>query len=91
MAAKVRPVLIVSVECGESDRALATVLPHTTILRGSPYEIAVSAAFLRPGAFVVQGVATYPTARGIRRIGTLPADQFDSVFSGLLRWLGYTE
>jgi len=32
---KVRPVLIVSADFGDRDRALITVIPHTTTLRGS--------------------------------------------------------
>lgn len=88
MAAKVRPVLIMSVSPGDTDRALVTVVPHTTSLRGSDYEIAISAPSLKPGAFVVQSVATYPTVRGIRKLGVLPQDQFQRVMDGLLRWLG---
>ena len=60
-------------------------LPHTTSLRGSKYEIAVDAGFLRTGAFLVQNVATYPNVRAIRRLGKLRADQFELVFAGLLR------
>jgi hypothetical protein len=47
-------------------------------------------AFLKPGAFLVQSVATYPTVRAIRKLGTLKRDQFDLVFSGLLHWLGHS-
>ncbi len=90
MAGKVRPALIVSVAYGDLDRALLTILPHTTSLRGSQYEIPVNVAFLKSGAFVVQNVATYPNAKAIRKLGVLRKDQFDLVFSGLLRWLGYT-
>jgi mRNA interferase MazF len=90
MAGKVRPALIVSVAYGDFDRALLTVLPHTTSLRGSQYEIPVNTPFLKQGAFVVQNVATYPNAKAIRKLGTLRKDQFELVFSGLLRWLGYT-
>ena len=56
---KTRPALVVSVAFGDRDRALITVVPHTTALRGSPFEIAVNAPFLRPGAFLVQGVVTF--------------------------------
>jgi len=90
MAAKVRPALIVSVAYGDLDRALITIVPHTTSLRGSQFEIAVSAVFLKPGAFLVQNVATYPNVRAMRRLGVLKKDQFDLIFSGLLRWLGHT-
>ena len=88
MAAKVRPVLVVSAPYGDADRALVTVVPHTTNLRGSPFEISVSAPFLRPGAFLVQGISTYPTVSAIRRLGVLRAEQFQLVLAGLLRWLG---
>ena len=36
MAAKTRPVLVVSVAYGDADRAIVTVVPHATELRGSP-------------------------------------------------------
>jgi mRNA interferase MazF len=88
MAEKVRPVLIVSAAYGDLDRALVTVVPHTTSLRGSQYEIVVNVAFLKPGAFLVQNVATYPNVRAIRKLGALKDDRFEIVFSGLLRWLG---
>jgi len=89
MAEKVRPALVVSVPYGDGDRALLTIVPHTTSLRGSPYEVAVRVAFLKPGAFVVQSVATYPNVRAIRKLGKLNADQFNLVFTAVLNWLGY--
>ena len=88
MAGKVRPALVVSVPYGDQDRALITIVPHTTSLRGSEYEIRVDVAFLKPGAFLAQNVATYPNVRAIRKLGALNPRQFDVVFSGLLRWLG---
>ena len=88
MAEKVRPALIVSVPFGDSDRALITIVPHTTSLRGSHYEIPVNVPFLKPGAFLVQSIATYPNVRAMRKLGTLKPEQFDTVFSGLLGWLG---
>jgi mRNA interferase MazF len=90
MEGKVRPALIVSVAYGDLDRALVTILPHTTSLRGSQYEIAVNVPFLKAGVFLVQNVSTYPNVRAIRKLGVLKKDQFDLVFSGLLRWLGLT-
>src|SRR6185369_393541 len=89
MTAKVRPVLVVSVPFEDVDRALVTVVPHTTELRGSEYEVPVKAPFLKPGAFLVQGVSTYPTAWAIRKLGMLGAEQFDLVFDRLLDWLGH--
>ena len=91
MEGKVRPALVVSVAYGDADRALVTIIPHTTSLRASQDEIAVDVAFLKPGAFVVQSVATYPNVRAIRKLGVLKKHQFELVFSGLLRWLGHIE
>jgi len=90
MAEKVRPALVVSVAYGDVDRALITIIPHTTSLRGSQYEIPVNVSFLKPGAFLVQNVATYPNVRAIRKLGTLKPDSVQFGFAGLLRWLGDT-
>jgi mRNA interferase MazF len=88
MAEKVRPALVISVAFGDADRALVTVVPHTTSLRGSRFEISVSVPFLKTGAFVVQGVSTYPHVRAMRKLGVLKPDQFRLVLGGVLRWLG---
>ena len=89
MVEKVRPGLVVSTNYGDRDRALITIVPHTTSLRGSEFEITIPVAFLKPGAFLVQNVATYPVVRAVRKLGALKREQFDLVGSGLLRWLGY--
>ena len=87
MAAKTRPVLVVSADYGDRDRALVTVVPHTTELRGSDLEITVPVSFLRPGAFLVQGVASYPNAWAVRKLGVLNEEQFGIVLQGLGQWL----
>ena len=88
MAEKVRPALVISVAFGDTDRALVTIVPHTTSLRGSPFEIPVSVSFLKAGAFVVQSVSTYPHVRAIRKLGVLKPEHFGLMFAGVLRWLG---
>jgi mRNA interferase MazF len=88
MAEKVRPALVISVAFEDVDRALVTIVPHTTSLRGSQFEIPVSVSFLKAGAFVLQGVSTYPHVRAIRKLGVLKPEQFCLVFAGVLRWLG---
>ena len=84
MAEKVRPALVVSTPYQDSDRALLTVIPHTTRLRGSSHEIVARVPFLRPGAFLVQAVATYPNVRAMRKLGTLrpTSNSYSPVFSG---------
>ena len=88
MAEKVRTVLVVSVPFGDSDRALVTVVPHTTSLRGSVFEVPTTTPFLKPGAFLVQAVSTYPSVRAIRKLGALREGDFGLVLAGLDRWLG---
>ena len=68
MAGKTRPGLVVSRAFGDQDRALITVIPHTTSLRGSAFEAAVPVYFLKSGAFLVQAVTTFPAARALHRI-----------------------
>ncbi len=60
-----------------------------TAFRGSPYEIAVNATFLKPGAFLVQGVTSVPRSFALHRLGVLPPHALDKVSDGLLRRLGY--
>ena len=88
LAGKTRPALVVNGPFGDEDRALITVVPHTTSLRGSPFEIAVSVPFLKPGAFLVQGVTSFPAVKAFHRLGTLQRENFSKVFDGLLQWLG---
>ncbi|HYW46836.1 MAG TPA: type II toxin-antitoxin system PemK/MazF family toxin [Bryobacteraceae bacterium] len=89
MAGKIRPALVVSVAFGDQDRSLITVVPHTTSLRTSPFEVVVRVPFLKPGAFLVQGVTTFRTVDAHYRLGSLQAEAFDRVFDCLLRWLGH--
>jgi len=88
LAAKVRPCLVLSVPAEESDRSLVTLIPHTTSLRQSRFEVVVPVRFLRPGAFDAQGIVTVPTVRLINRLGTLSSEQVQAVAKGVCTWLG---
>ena len=88
MVAKVRPVLVLSVPFTDRDRALATVVFHTTTLRGSQFEVKIQVPFLKEGAFVAQSIATYPIARAIRKLGALNAVQLAEVETAVFQWLG---
>ncbi len=50
-AGKVRPCLVLSIPLDPQDRVLTTLIPHTTSLQGTRFEIDVKARFLKPGAF----------------------------------------
>jgi mRNA interferase MazF len=49
MAAKVRPAVVISIPASDVDRALVTLVPHTTSPRQSRFEAPVSVSFLRAG------------------------------------------
>lgn len=74
-AAKVRPVLVVSIPFADSDYALIQVVPHTTQPRGAQFEVQFPVAFLGPGTFNVQGMLAVPSAKFLRRLSTLPPTQ----------------
>jgi mRNA interferase MazF len=88
MMEKVRPVLILSVPFADTDRAILTVVFHSTALRGSQFEVKVEVSFLKDGAFIAQSIATYPTTRAIRRLGVLQHPQFSAVEAAVFKWLG---
>jgi mRNA interferase MazF len=88
MVEKVRPVLIFSIPFSDIDRAVVTVVFHSTALRGSQFEVKVQVPFLKDGAFMAQSIATYPTVRAIRKLGTLNATQLAHVESAVFKWLG---
>ena len=86
--AKVRPCLILSVPADDEDRALATLVPHTTSVRGSRFEVNLKVRFLREGAFDAQSLVTIPHARLIRKLGSLNNDQLVEVVRRVSLWLG---
>jgi mRNA interferase MazF len=90
MAAKVRPCLVLSTKITDADRALATRVPHTTSSRGSRFEVAVQARFLRPGVFDAQNLVTIPLTKLLRRLGSLSAAELRSVEDGVRAWLGFS-
>jgi mRNA-degrading endonuclease toxin of MazEF toxin-antitoxin module len=51
MVEKVRPVLILSIPFADADRALVTVVFHTTAVRNSQFEVKIEVPFLKDGAF----------------------------------------
>ena len=88
IAAKVRPCLVLSVPVTDQDRSLACLVPHTTSVRGSRFEVPTRVRFLQPGAFDAQSIVTVPTARLVRRLGALAEIQLADVEAAVLAWLG---
>jgi mRNA interferase MazF len=91
LAAKVRPCVVLSVPTVDQDRSLVCLVPHTTSVRGSRFEVATTVRFLQPGAFNTQSLVTVPTERLIRKLGTLAQIQISDVEAGVMLWLGLRE
>ncbi len=88
MVAKVRPCLILSIPIAPEDRALVTLVPHTTSLRGSRFEVTLSVPFLKTGGFDAQGLSTTPIPHLIRSLGRLSPNQLSEVEAAVCLWLG---
>ena len=87
MVAKVRPCLVVSIPTRVQDRALVTVVTHTTSVRGSRFEIPIRAKFLETGAFDAQSLVTVSEARFLRKLGDLQPGQLSEVEDVVRQWL----
>ena len=76
LAAKTRPVVILSRHDPDAPRALTIYVPLTTQNRGSRYEVALpKLTFLRELSVAnVQGIASLPVTRLERKLGEVPPD-----------------
>ncbi|HZZ28887.1 MAG TPA: type II toxin-antitoxin system PemK/MazF family toxin [Pirellulales bacterium] len=81
LAAKTRPVVIVSRADDNPPRALVLYVPLTTQNRGSTYEVALpKLKFLdRDSVANVQGLGSLPTVRLERKLGALPNDVMNEI------------
>ena len=81
LAAKTRPVVIVSRQDPDPPRALVLYVPLTTQRRPSRYEVPLPRfPFLdRDSVANVQGLGSLPAARLERKIGQLPAESLKNL------------
>jgi mRNA interferase MazF len=87
MAAKVRPALVLSDYPGDDELALLVIIPHTTALRGSRWELSIPKPFLKSGAFHLQQVQPVSLARLDVKLGVLTPDEFKLLKQTLIRLL----
>ena len=87
MTAKVRPAVIFSIPFRDDERALYSIVPHTTALRGGRFEVKLHVPWLENGAFDVQGLRPIPNAVLVRRLGALPELQMDTILRAIKVWL----
>ena len=86
--AKVRPCLLLSEYPSDEELALVVIVPHTTAVRGTRWEFAVSLPFLRPGVFHVQQIQPVSLARLERKLGLLPPVEMARLRQAIVRLLG---
>ena len=87
-AAKVRPVLVVSVPFDDSDYALVEAVPHTTQKREGRFQVELNVPFLEAGAFNVQGMTAVPAVKFLRRLGLLSNPEMTRIEATMRLWIG---
>ena len=85
LAAKTRPVVIVSRSDSDRPRALAIYVPLTTQNRQSKYEVPFpKLPFLHELSIAnVQGIASIPAVRLERKLGNIPSSVMDQIRQAL--------
>jgi mRNA interferase MazF len=86
--AKIRPCLVLSGKPLDTDRALVSLIPHTTSPRGTRFEVNLATSFLKPGAFDTQNLVTVSQAKLIRNLGVLSPDELAEIAYAVRTWLG---
>jgi mRNA interferase MazF len=86
LAAKTRPIVIVSRYDPTPPRALVLYIPVTTQNRGSAYEVELPVvSFLRQDSVAnVQGLGSIPAARLERKLGELPNETMLEIKQALI-------
>ena len=88
LAAKVRPVLVLSVDYREEERAVASYVIRTTSLRGTRYEVRHNTRGMPLGAFDAQGLGSLPDVKLQRCLGLVDSGTLTKVESAVRLWLG---
>lgn len=90
LAAKARPAAVFNIPFLDHERAVYAIVPHTTALRGSRFEVNVPVPWLEAGAFDVQGLRQLPRPVFLRRLGALNPSQIQQIAQAVKLWLGIT-
>ena len=85
---KVRPVLVLSENYKDDERAVVTFVSRTTSLRGTEYEVVHKAPRLDAGAFDAQGINTVPDVHLVRRLAICDPSTLAEVEKSVMSWLG---
>ena len=74
LAAKVRPVLVLSVAYEGQERAIVSYIIRTTSLRHTQYEVRHETRGMPNGAFDAQGLGSIPEIKLERRVGLVDSE-----------------
>ncbi len=87
LAAKFRPVVLVSRQDSDPPRALVIYVPVTSQNRGSRYEVVIpKVRFLDEGSVAnVQGIGSMPRVRLGKKLGRLPETTMEEIKQAI-RW-----
>ena len=85
---KVRPVLVVSIPFLDHERTLRIVVPRTTELIGTRFEVKIALHGFKEGVFDVQQTAAVQATKFVRRLGALDSQQLHLVERSLAEVLG---
>ena len=88
LAANARPAVVFNIPFLDHERAVYAIVPHTTALRGSRFEVVVPVTWLESGAFDVQGIRHLPRPVFLRRLGDLTPAQMQQIAHAIKLWLG---
>ncbi|MCI0536909.1 MAG: type II toxin-antitoxin system PemK/MazF family toxin [Verrucomicrobiales bacterium] len=88
MQAKVRPCVAMTPPPADDELAVVSVVSHTSAVRGNRWELSIPKPFLAEGVFDVQRIATVPTVKLVRKLGTLSQAEFRLVLDRLGERLG---
>ncbi len=84
---KVRPCVVLSIPVPDQDRALVTLIPHTTSPRGSRFEVEILNRFLQKGVFDAQNPVTIPHVKLVRKLGALSSAELERIEEVVRLWL----
>ena len=87
LAAKVRPVLVLSVAYEGQERAIVSYVIRTTSLRGAQYEVRHETRGMPNGAFDAQGLGSIPEIKLERRVGLVDSETLAKVEKAVRAWL----
>ncbi len=86
---KVRPVLILSIDYNDDERAIVTYIPRTTsVWPHNRFDIPHKARGMKDGAFAVQLIGSISNAKYLRKVGQVDTATLQKIEETVRLWLG---